>query len=56
MEAIAQGRVWSGVDAHRLGLVDQLGGLQDAIKSAAKRGAISDNYQLEEVKPPPNSI
>jgi len=52
VEAIAQGRVWSGVDAHRLGLVDQLGGLQNAIKSAAKRGGIADNYQLEEVKPP----
>jgi len=52
VEAIAQGRVWSGVDAHRLGLVDQLGGLQDAIKSAAKRVGISDNYQLEEVKTP----
>ena len=52
VEAIAQGRVWSGVDAHRLGLVDKLGNLQDAIKSAAKRGGISDHYQLEEVKPP----
>ncbi len=52
VEAIAQGRVWSGVDAHRLGLVDQLGGLQGAIKSAAKRGGIADNYQLEEVKTP----
>jgi len=41
-----------GVDAHRLGLVDQLGGLQDAMKSAAKRGGIADNYQLEEVKTP----
>jgi len=52
VEAIAQGRVWSGVDAHRLGLVDQLGTLQDAIKSAAKRGGIADDYQLEEVKAP----
>jgi len=52
VEAIAQGRVWSGVDAHRLGLVDQLGGLNGAIKSAAKRGGIADNYQLEEVKLP----
>lgn len=52
VEAIAQGRVWSGVDAHRLGLVDKLGSLQDAIKSAAKRVNIADNYQLEEVKLP----
>ena len=52
VEAIAQGRVWSGVDAHRLGLVDQLGNLQDAIKSAAKLGGIGDHYQLQEVKLP----
>ncbi len=31
MQRIARGRVWSGQDAHRLGLVDELGGLSDAI-------------------------
>lgn len=31
---IAKGRMWSGVDALALGLVDQLGGLQDAIRLA----------------------
>lgn len=31
MRAIAKGRVWSGVDAQRIGLVDRLGGLSDAI-------------------------
>lgn len=35
VDAIAQGRVWSGADAHELGLVDQLGDLEDAIASAA---------------------
>lgn len=33
---IAQGRVWSGVDAKRLGLVDELGNLDDAIAAAAE--------------------
>lgn len=39
---IAQGRVWSGVDARRIGLVDKLGGLDAAIKSAAKMAKIKD--------------
>ena len=34
-DSLAQGRVWSGTDAKRLGLVDELGGLNDAIKEAA---------------------
>lgn len=35
-DSLAQGRVWSGVDAKRLGLVDELGNLDDAISEAAK--------------------
>ncbi len=35
-DSLAQGRVWSGVDAKRLGLVDELGGLDDAIAAAAE--------------------
>jgi protease-4 len=34
-DSLAQGRVWSGVDAKRLGLVDELGGLEEAINEAA---------------------
>jgi protease IV len=50
IDAIAQGRVWSGVDAKRLGLVDQLGSFEDAVKSAAKRAKITD-YELQFVEP-----
>ena len=39
---IAQGRVWSGVDAKDLGLVDHLGGLRDAVASAAKLAELDD--------------
>lgn len=39
-DSIAQGRVWSGVDAKRLGLVDELGSLQDAIAEAARMSEI----------------
>ncbi len=31
LQRVARGRVWSGEDAHRLGLIDELGGLSDAI-------------------------
>ncbi|MFT9100270.1 MAG: signal peptide peptidase SppA [Zymomonas mobilis subsp. pomaceae] len=34
---IAEGRVWSGVDAKRIGLIDRYGSLQDAVLEAAKR-------------------
>ncbi len=40
-DSLAQGRVWSGSDAKRLGLVDELGGLQDAIDAAAEMAGIS---------------
>ena len=39
---IAQGRVWAGVDAQRLGLVDQLGSFDDAVKAAAQRAKLTD--------------
>jgi protease IV len=39
---IAQGRVWSGVDALKIGLVDKMGGLDQAIKSAAKLAKVKD--------------
>lgn len=44
---IAQGRVWSGVEAKRLGLVDELGGLQDAIAYAAKKADLGKDYRID---------
>jgi protease-4 len=46
VDAIAQGRVWTGVDAQKLGLVDEIGGLDDAIKYAAKLGKTT-SYRTE---------
>ncbi|MFM7823152.1 MAG: S49 family peptidase, partial [Bacteroidota bacterium] len=40
-----QGRVWSGVDAQRLGLVDALGGINEAIAAAAKKAGLK-NYRI----------
>jgi len=50
VDAIAQGRVWAGTDARRLGLVDQLGTFNDAAKAAARRAKVSD-YALEFIEP-----
>jgi protease-4 len=41
-DSLAQGRVWSGVDALRLGLVDELGNLEDAIAEAAKMAEVEE--------------
>ncbi len=41
-DSLAQGRVWSGTDAQRLGLVDELGSLDDAIVEAAKMAEITE--------------
>jgi protease-4 len=40
VDDIAQGRVWAGVDALPIGLIDRLGGYQDAVKAAAKRAGL----------------
>jgi len=45
---IAQGRVWSGAQAKSIGLVDQIGGLGDAIRAAAERAKLGDDWQIEE--------
>jgi len=50
IDAIAQGRVWAGVDAKRLGLVDQLGSFEDAARSAARHAKLTD-YEIEFVEP-----
>ena len=40
VDAIAQGRVWTGADAIKIGLVDKIGGLHDAIQEAARLAKI----------------
>jgi protease-4 len=52
VDAIAQGRVWAGRDAKRLGLVDNLGSLNDAIAAAAKRAKLTEGkYELDYREP-----
>jgi protease IV len=45
---IAQGRIWSGTEALKIGLVDELGGLQESIAYAAKQAKLGDNWELAE--------
>ncbi len=48
VDSIGQGRVWSGRSALKIGLVDEIGGLSDAIKGAAKLAGI-ETYSLREL-------
>ncbi|MFM6104858.1 MAG: signal peptide peptidase SppA [Sphaerospermopsis kisseleviana] len=45
---IAQGRVWSGVAAKQIGLVDDIGGLNVAIEYAAKAAKLGNDWEVEE--------
>lgn len=47
VETVAQGRVWTGVKAVELGLVDRIGSLNDAVASAARMAKLKD-YRLRE--------
>lgn len=46
VEAVAGGRVWTGRDARRLGLVDNLGDLGDVVAAAAARAGLGDDYRV----------
>ena len=48
VDSIARGRVWTGIDGLNLGLVDQMGGLEDAIAFAAEKAELGDDYRLSE--------
>ena len=50
VDKIAQGRVWAGVDAKRIGLVDNLGGLKDATDAAAKLAELGSNYDVDYIE------
>lgn len=51
MDNIAQGRVWTGQDAAKLGLVDKIGDFDDAVKMAAELAKVED-YNLYWVEEP----
>jgi protease IV len=60
VDSIGQGRVWLGKKGLKLGLVDRLGGLQDAIDCAARMVAVKNtiwsDYRLKEYPEPKNFL
>jgi protease-4 len=46
VDSIGQGRVWAGADAIGLGLVDQLGDLEDAIAYAVEKANLGTDYKI----------
>lgn len=53
---VAQGRVWTGAQAKERGLVDGLGGIEEAVKSAARRASLGDDYRVEYVEHEPKGL
>jgi protease-4 len=51
VDKIAQGRVWAGLDAQRIGLVDHLGGLKEASDAAAKLAELGKDYDVDYIEP-----
>ena len=49
VDSIGQGRVWAGADAIEIGLVDQLGDMEDAIAYAAEKAELGDDYKVVEM-------
>ena len=48
VDSIGQGRVWAGADAIELGLVDQLGDMEDAIAYAVQKAELGSDYKVTE--------
>jgi protease IV len=47
IEGLAQGRVWTGADARAAGIVDELGGVDEAIAEAARLADLGDDYDVD---------
>jgi protease-4 len=55
VDSIAQGRVWTGTDALRIGLVDGLGGIDRALQSAASKAGLKE-YRVRVYPEPDNGL
>lgn len=51
VDAIAQGHVWAGRDALRLGLIDRIGTYDDAVHAAAGRAKLAKDYDVRVIEP-----
>ena len=52
IDEVGQGRVWTGAQAKERGLVDTLGSYGDALRSAAKRAKLGDDFRISYVERP----
>jgi protease-4 len=52
IDEVGQGRVWTGTQAKERGLVDRLGSYGDALRSAAKRASLGDDYRITYAEQP----
>ena len=52
IDEVGQGRVWTGAQAKERGLVDRLGSYGDALRSAAKRAKLGDDFRVAYVERP----
>jgi protease-4 len=52
IDAVAQGRVWAGIDAAQKGLIDKLGSYHDALDAAAARAGLGKDYKVRYIEPP----
>ncbi|MBI3369637.1 MAG: signal peptide peptidase SppA, partial [Burkholderiales bacterium] len=53
IDAVGQGRVWTGAQARERGLVDRTGSYADALKAAAARAKLADGYRIQYIEPEP---
>lgn len=56
MDELAQGRVWSGRQAHGHKLVNRLGSYQEALQAAAKRGGLGEDFRVVYVEREPRGV
>jgi protease-4 len=52
IDEVGQGRVWTGAQAKERGLVDTLGGYRDALRSAAQRARMGEDYRVSYIERP----
>jgi protease-4 len=52
VDAIGGGRVWSGLDAMQIGLIDGFGGIREAINLAADRAGVASDFSIDQPSGP----
>ena len=56
VDELAQGRVWTGRQAHEHKLVDRLGSYEDALQAAARRGGLGEEFRVAYIEREPRGI